>query len=114
MKNLKNSVQLIGHLGQTPEVSNLDKGKKIARFSLATNESYKGADGQRNTNTTWHNLVAWDAKADYIEKYLSKGNEVLIQGRISNRTYEDKSGQTKYISEIIISDILKLSKEDKV
>ena len=111
MKNLKNSVQLIGHLGKAPEITTLEKGKKLARFTLATNESYKSANGDKVTNTTWHNLVAWDNKAEYVEKFLAKGQEVLIQGRISNRTYEDKSGQTKYISEIIINDVLKISKE---
>ncbi len=111
MKNLRNSVQLIGHLGKTPEITLLEKGKKLARFSLATNENYTSAKGEKVNNTTWHNLVAWDAKADYIEKYFNKGNEVLIQGRLSSRSYEDKSGQTKYITEVIIQDILKITKE---
>lgn len=111
MKNLRNSVQLIGHLGKSPEITNLEKGKKLARFSLATNENYTSAKGEKVNNTTWHNLVAWDAKADYIEKYLNKGHEVLIQGRLSSRSYEDKSGLTKYITEVIIQDILKLTKE---
>ena len=111
MKNLKNSVQLIGHLGRTPEVTQLEKGKKIARFSLATNENYTSANGEKVSNTTWHNVIAWDAKADYIEKHLEKGNEVLVHGKISNRSYEDKNGQTKYISEIVISDVLKITRE---
>ncbi|MCC6816026.1 MAG: single-stranded DNA-binding protein [Saprospiraceae bacterium] len=112
MKNLKNSVQLIGHLGKNPEVSNLETGKKIARFSLATNENYKSPDGKKVENTTWHNIVAWDKVAEYVQKYLAKGQEVMLHGRISNRSYKDKSGETKYISEIILSDILKLQKDN--
>ena len=111
MKNLKNSVQLIGHLGKAPEITQLEKGKRISRFSIATNENYVSAKGDKVTNTTWHNVVAWDAKADYIEKHLDKGNEVLVQGKISNRSYEDKNGQTRYISEIVINEILKLTRE---
>ncbi|MEO6692465.1 MAG: single-stranded DNA-binding protein [Saprospiraceae bacterium] len=111
MRNLRNSVQLIGHLGKAPEITSLEKGKKLARFTLATNEYFTTASGEKQTNTTWHNLVAWDAKAEYIEKNLNKGQEVLVQGRISTRSYEDKQGQTRYITEIIINDVLKMSKE---
>ncbi|MEP7197376.1 MAG: single-stranded DNA-binding protein [Saprospiraceae bacterium] len=111
MKNLRNSVQLIGHLGKSPEITNLEKGKKIARLTLATNEYFTSAKGEKVNNTTWHNLVAWDSKAEYIEKNLEKGQEILVQGRISNRSYENKEGQTRYISEIIIDEVLKLSKE---
>lgn len=111
MKNLRNSVQLVGHLGKNPEITNLEKGKKLARFSLATNDYSTTQDGKKVNNTTWHNIVAWDHKAEFAEKHLVKGNEVMIQGRISNRTYTDKEGQTKYISEIIIYDVLKVQKE---
>ncbi|MBK9717191.1 MAG: single-stranded DNA-binding protein [Saprospiraceae bacterium] len=111
MNSLRNSVQLIGNLGKDPEMTTLEKGKKITRATIATNESYKSNNGDKVTETQWHNLVAWDAKAEFMEKYLKKGNEVIIKGRISNRSYEDKSGVTKYISEIIVSEIVKLTKD---
>ncbi len=114
MKNLRNSVQLVGHLGKNPEITTLDKGKKIARFSMATNDYFTMQDGKKVNNTTWHNIVAWDLKAEFAEKNLAKGNEVLVQGRISNRSYTDKEGQTKYISEIIIHDVLKVQKESAI
>lgn len=113
MKNLRNSVQLIGHIGKTPEITNLEKGKKLARFTIATNEGYTTNDGNKVTNTTWHNIVAWDVKADFVEKNLLKGNEVIVQGRISNRTYTDKSGQTRYISEIILSEVMMTQKKSE-
>jgi single-strand DNA-binding protein len=111
MNSLRNSVQLIGNLGKDPEMTTLEKGKKITRATIATNESYKSSNGDKVTETQWHNLVAWDAKAEFMEKYLKKGHEVIIKGRISNRSYEDKSGVTKYISEIIVSEIVKLTKD---
>ncbi len=111
MNSLRNSVQLIGNLGKDPEMTTLEKGKKITRATIATNESYKSSNGDKVTETQWHNLVAWDAKAEFMEKYLKKGNEVIIKGRISNRSYEDKSGVTKYISEIIVSEIVKLTRD---
>ncbi len=111
MNSLRNSVQLIGNLGKDPEMTTLEKGKKISRATIATNESYKSSNGEKVTETQWHNLVAWDGKAEFMEKYLKKGHEVIIKGRISNRSYEDKSGVTKYISEIIVSEIVKLTKD---
>ncbi|MEO6190393.1 MAG: single-stranded DNA-binding protein [Saprospiraceae bacterium] len=111
MKNLRNSVQLIGHLGKMPEVTNLEKGKKVARISLATHENYYSAKGEKVVNTTWHNLVAWDTKADYVEKYLNKGQEILVHGRITTRSYEDKTGVTRYVTEVIVTDVMKLSRE---
>ncbi len=111
MNSLRNSVQLIGNLGKDPEMTTLEKGKKISRATIATNESYKSSNGEKVTENQWHNLVAWDGKAEFMEKYLKKGHEVIIKGRISNRSYEDKSGVTKYISEIIVSEIVKLTKD---
>ncbi|MEP7196320.1 MAG: single-stranded DNA-binding protein [Saprospiraceae bacterium] len=110
MKNLRNSVQLIGHLGKMPEVINLEKGKKIARISLATHENYFSSKGEKVINTTWHNLVAWDSKADYVEKYLAKGQEVIVHGRISTRSYEDAAGKNRSVTEVIITDVMKLNK----
>ncbi|HRI01617.1 MAG TPA: single-stranded DNA-binding protein [Saprospiraceae bacterium] len=108
MNLLKNSVQLIGFLGKDPEFVQLENGKRISRCSLATNES-TGSDKEK-PQTQWHNLVAWDGKADFISKYLKKGQEVAVQGRLSHRSYQAKDGQTKYITEIIINEILPLGK----
>ncbi|MCC6815546.1 MAG: single-stranded DNA-binding protein [Saprospiraceae bacterium] len=111
MKNLRNYVQLIGHLGKEPSVTNYDSGKKVARVSLATHDDYFSAKGEKILNTMWHNLVAWDKKADFVEKYFSKGNLVLVNGRLSTRSYEDKSGALKYVTEVIVTDVMKLNKE---
>lgn len=108
MNALRNRVQLIGRLGQDPEVKTLDSGKKVAHFTLATNESYKNADGLKTEETTWHNIVAWNGLAEISSKFLNKGKEVCIEGRISYRTYTDKNGATKNITEIVASDMIML------
>ena len=108
MNNLKNKVQLIGNLGMNPEIKNLDSGKKLAKFSIATNESYKNAQGEKVEDTQWHNLVAWGKTAEIIEKYLKKGNEVAIEGKLVNRNYDDKDGNKRYVTEIVINEILML------
>jgi len=101
-------VQLIGHLGSTPEVRETETGKKLAKFSLATNQSYRNANGEKITETTWHQLIAWGAVADIAEKYLNKGSEVAIEGRLINRSYTDKEGVKKYISEVQVNELLLL------
>jgi single-strand DNA-binding protein len=108
MNNLKNRVQLIGNLGQDPESKTLDSGKKVVKFTLATSESFKNTDGQKVNETTWHNVVAWNGLAEIAGKYLKKGHQVAIEGRIVYRTYEDKNKVTKYITEIIANDLLML------
>tara|TARA_R110000868_G_scaffold410679_2_gene699714 strand:- start:4529 stop:4903 length:375 start_codon:yes stop_codon:yes gene_type:complete len=108
MASLKNSVKLIGNLGQAPEIINLEDGKKLARFSLATNESYKNAKGEKVTNTDWHNIVAWGKTADIVEQLLTKGSEVAVEGKLSSRSYDDKDGQKRYVTEVIISEFLLL------
>lgn len=108
MNTLRNKVQLIGNLGNDPEIITLDSGKKLAKFSLATNESYKDADGQKQTKTDWHNLVAWNKTADIIEKYVTKGKEIAIEGKLTTRSYETKEGEKKYISEILVNELLML------
>jgi single-strand DNA-binding protein len=108
MNTLKNRVQLIGHLGQDPESKTLDSGKKFVKFSLATDESYKDADGKKVEATTWHNIVAWNGLADVAGKYLKKGHQVAIEGKIVYRTYEDKNKVTKYFTEIVANDLLML------
>ena len=106
MYALKNKVQLIGNLGNAPEVKTTESGKKLAKFSMATNESYRNANGEKVTETTWHNLVAWGKVAEIAEKYLTKGKEVAIEGKLINRSYTDKDGNKKYISEVEVNEIL--------
>ena len=106
MNLLRNRVQLIGHLGQNPELKTIDSGKKVVRFTLATDDSYKNSEGQKIKETTWHNIVAWNGLADLSDKYLKKGSKIALEGRIVYRTYEDKKGVTKNISEIVLSDFI--------
>lgn len=108
MNNLRNKVQLIGHLGNTPEIINLESGKKLAKFSLATNETYQTAKGETVKETQWHNLVAWGKTADIIAKYVQKGNEIAIEGKLVSRSYDDKNGNKKYVTEIVVNELLML------
>ena len=109
MNALKNKVQLIGNLGNGPEIKNTENGKKLARFSIATNENYRNAKGEKVTETTWHNLIAWGKVADLAEKFLLKGTEVVIEGKLINRSYTDKDGNKKYISEVQVNELLLLN-----
>ncbi|WP_456378738.1 single-stranded DNA-binding protein [Lutibacter sp.] len=106
MSTLRNKVQLIGNLGNNPEIITLDSGKKLAKFSLATNETYKNAQGEKVTDTQWHNLVAWNKTAELAEKYLEKGKEIAIEGKLTSRSYEAKDGTKKYITEIVVNELL--------
>ncbi|MDO9261060.1 MAG: single-stranded DNA-binding protein [Flavobacteriaceae bacterium] len=108
MSNLRNKVQLIGHLGNDPEIINLESGKKIAKFSIATNESYKNEKGEKVEDTQWHNVVAWNKTAEIAEKYLKKGKEVVIEGKLSSRSYDDKEGNKRYVTEIVVQELLML------
>ncbi len=112
MNNLKNKVQLIGNLGMNPEIKVLESGKKLAKFSIATNESYKNVKGEKIEDTQWHNLIAWGKTADIIEKYLQKGNEIAIEGKLTNRSYDDKDGNKRYVTEIIVNDLLMLGSKN--
>ena len=103
-----NKVQLIGNIGNAPEIINLEGGKKVAKFSVATNESYKTAKGETVKETQWHNLVAWGKTAEIVEKYLTKGNEVAIEGKLTSRSYEDKAGVKKYVTEVVVNELLML------
>ncbi len=105
MNNLKNSVQLIGHIGKNPEVSTLENGSKIARILLATSEYRKNAQGEKQTHTQWHYLTAWGAQAVIAEKYLIKGKQIAIQGKLNNKSYTDKHGVKKYFTEIVVSEL---------
>ena len=114
MYALKNKVQLIGNLGNAPEVKTTESGKMLARFSVATNESYRNAQGEKVTETTWHNLVAWDKVAEIAEKYLNKGSEIAIEGKLINRSYTDKDGNKKYITEVQVNELLMLGSKAEV
>ena len=110
MNALRNKVQLIGNLGNDPEIVNLDGGNKLAKFSIATNETYKNAKGEKVTDTQWHNVVAWGKTAEIVENYLTKGNEVAVEGKLTHRSYETKEGDKRYITEIRCNELLMLGK----
>jgi single-strand DNA-binding protein len=111
MNTLRNKVQLIGNLGNDPEIVNLESGKKLAKFSIATNESYKNAEGEKVTDTQWHNVVAWGKTAEIIEKFVTKGKEIAIEGKLTSRSYDDKDGQKRYITEVVCNELLMLGKQ---
>jgi single-strand DNA-binding protein len=108
MNTLRNKVQLIGNLGNDPEIITLESGKKLAKFSIATNESYKNAMGEKVTDTQWHNIIAWNKTAEIIEKYVTKGNEIAIEGKLTSRSYESKEGEKKNITEVVCNELLML------
>ena len=110
MSTLRNKVQLIGHVGNDPEILNLESGKKLVKFSIATNESYKNSKGEKITDTQWHNIVAWGKTAELIETYVPKGKEIGIEGKLTSRSYEDKDGVKKYITEVVCSELLLMGK----
>ncbi len=108
MSTIKNHVQLVGNVGQEPTITNLENGKKVARLSLATNENYKDTNGEKQTDTNWHTVVAWGKVAEIIEKYVTKGKEIGISGKLKTRTYETESGITRYVAEVEANEILLL------
>lgn len=110
MSAIKNKVQLIGNLGNDPEIINLESGKRLAKFTIATNESYKNNKGEKITDTQWHNVVAWGKTAEIIEKYVTKGKEVAIEGKLTSRSYETKEGEKRYITEVVCNELLLLGK----
>ena len=111
MNSLKNRVQLIGNLGKAPEVKSFDNGKKVARFTMATSDTYKKEGGEKVTETQWHNIVAWNGTATIVEKYLKKGHEVAIEGKLTSRSWDDKDGNKHYITEVVANEVLLLNKE---
>lgn len=108
MNNLRNSVQLIGYLGQDPEIKNLEEGKMLAKVSIATSDTYKNAKGEKVIETQWHKLIAWGKTAEIMEKLLKKGNEVAVTGKLVHRTYEDKEGIIRNYSEVVVNEFMKL------
>ncbi len=113
MNSLRNRVQLIGNLGMNPEIKTISTGNKMAKFSLATNETFKNNKGEKITETQWHNVVAWGKLAEIVEKILEKGKEVAIEGKLVSRSYDDKDGNKKYITEIVVNELLLLTNAKK-
>lgn len=113
MNNLRNRVNLIGNLGIDPEIREVNGGRKMARFSLATKEIYKNTDGQKVTDTQWHNMIAWGPTAAFAGKYLKKGQEVAVEGKLSHHAYEDGQGVKKYFTEVVVNEVLILKYNEK-
>ncbi len=109
MNTMKNRVQLIGHVGNDPEVKSFE-GRKVANLNIATNESFTNKKGEKVEQTEWHRLVAWGATAEIIEKYVTKGKEIAIEGKLSTKSYDDKEGNKRYITEVVISEIMLFGK----
>ncbi|MCL9803981.1 single-stranded DNA-binding protein [Flavobacterium amniphilum] len=110
MNALKNKVQLIGHVGQEPEIKTLEGGRKLAKLTLATNESYYNDKKEKITDTQWHNLTAWGKTAEIIESFVNKGKEIMIEGKLTYNSWEDKNGDKRYSTEIVINELLLLGK----
>ncbi|MBI1305264.1 MAG: single-stranded DNA-binding protein [Bacteroidetes bacterium] len=111
MKSLRNSVRLMGNLGGDPEIKEFGKGKKLAKFSLATSETYRNSEGEQVTETQWHNLVAWGKTAEIVERYLTKGQEISIEGKLTNRSWDDKDGTKRFMTEIVINELMMTGKK---
>ena len=103
MRNLKNSVQLIGNLGKDPEVKSIN-GRSMAKVLLATEYHYKNAKGERIKETQWHNLVAWGGNAEFATKFLQKGKAIAVEGRLVNRSFENEEGKTIYMREVLVNE----------
>jgi single-strand DNA-binding protein len=108
---VKNKVQLIGHLGASPEIKTMEGGRKLARINIATNETYTNAKGEKVTETQWHNVVAWGKTAEIAEQLFTKGMEILVDGKLISRSFTDKDGNKKYATEVQASQFLVLSKK---
>ena len=108
MSTLQNHVQLLGNVGQDPVVTTLESGRKVARFSMATNEHYKNANGEKETQTHWHNIVAWGKTAELVESYVGKGKELAVTGKLKTRSYTTDTGESRYITEVEAGEILLL------
>ena len=106
---MKNRVQLIGHVGQEPEIKNLESGR-VANFTIATNENYTNAKGEKVEQTEWHKVSAWGKTVVIIEKLLTKGSHVAIEGKLTHRSYDDKDGNKRYITEVVANELVLLSK----
>ena len=112
MNTINNKVQLIGHLGMNPDIRTLEGGKKMARISIATSDSYTNAKGEKITETYWHNIIAWGKTAEIAEQTLVKGSQVSVEGKLVNRSYVDKQGVKKYITEVVANELLVIKKKE--
>ena len=110
MNTLKNKVQLIGRLGQDPEIVTFNDGNKMAKFSLATDDSYKDKNGNKVERAYWHNIVVKNGLVKVVEEYVTKGQEIAIEGKLTNRVWEDKDGNKRYVTEVVCNELLMLSK----
>ena len=110
MNALRNKVQLIGHVGQDPEIKTLEGDRKVANLTIATNEVYKNGKGEKVEETQWHRISAWGKTAEVIEKYVTKGKEIAVEGKLTHRSYEDKNGDKKYYTEVVVNELLLLGK----
>jgi len=108
MNTLRNKVQLIGRLGQEPEITTFSDGNKIAKFSMATDDSYKDKDGVKVERAYWHNIIVKGGLVKVVEDYVKKGQEVAIEGKLTNRSWEDKEGTKRYTTEILVNELLML------
>lgn len=111
MNNLRNKVQLIGYVGMNPEVKTFGEGKTRVQFSIATNESYKNKNGEKVEETQWHNIVVWGKGAELASSLIKKGVEIAVEGKLTSRKYDDKDGNTRYITEIVMNEFLLLGKK---
>ena len=105
---MKNKVQLIGHVGQDPEIKQLENGR-VANFTIATNESYTNAKGEKVEQTEWHRVSAWGKTVEIIEQLLKKGSHVAIEGKLTHRSYDDKDGNKRYITEVVANELVMLN-----
>lgn len=110
MNTLRNKVQLIGRLGQDPEIVNFTDGNKMAKFSIATDDSYKDKNGNKVERSYWHNIVVKGGLVNVVENYITKGKEIAVEGKLTNRSWEDNDGNKHYTTEIICNELLMLSK----
>lgn len=113
MSTVKNKVQLIGNIGKAPEIRVLESGRKMARFSVATNDNYRTANGEWNTETQWHNIIAWGKAAEKAEEILTRGCEVAVEGKLMNNTYVDKNGVKKYYTQVQAFSLELVAREEK-
>ncbi len=110
MNTLRNKVQLIGHVGQEPEIKNFDGGKKLANLSIATNDVYYNDKGDKVEQTEWHKISAWGKTAEVIERFVTKGKEIAIEGKLTHRNYDDKDGNKRYVTEVVVTELLLIGK----
>lgn len=113
MSSIRNRIQLIGNLGADPEIKAMEGGRKLAKFSVATNEIYRNQEGDLVTETQWHRLIAWGRTAEVAEEFLKKGSEVAVDGKIQTRSYTDSEGEQKYLTEVVVNELLMTGSKKK-